>query len=164
MGNLEQPIHITSIEAAANLVKNLFVGFDGNVCAANAKALGVCNADVNVGQMASVVDEGIALVISGAAVSVGAAVASDSAGKAVAAAAFAAAAPAITVDDTKLTIDADSTPVLSTAANGAIITAASGFLTPAAPALSGGVLPVAVNGYAMDEAVGANELIRVKLV
>ena len=40
----EQPLLITSVKAAANISKNLFIGFDGNLCAANAKALGVSNA------------------------------------------------------------------------------------------------------------------------
>ena len=43
----EQPILITSIKALADITKNLFVGFDGNLCSANAKALGVSNADTD---------------------------------------------------------------------------------------------------------------------
>ena len=47
----EQPILITSTTAAADLSnkKNLFIGFDGNVCGNGAKALGVLNANTNLG-------------------------------------------------------------------------------------------------------------------
>ena len=181
-----------SIAAAAAIDKNLFVGFDGAVCAAGAKSLGVSNANAASGEQLSVMIRGVAMVTAAAAIARGAAVTSDASGKATTAAALAAAAPAIavdgtkvtaaapeiTVDDTKLSIDSGETPVLSSAANGAVISAASGFLTPAAPAitvaagfltpaapaLSGGVLPVAVNGYALDEATQADMPIRVMLV
>jgi len=106
----EQPILITSIEAKANLAKNLFVGFDGLVCGNGAKALGVCNAETDLGEMAPVTAVGIALVLSGAAVAVGAKIQSNASGKA--------------------------------------ITFAAG----------------ESNGFVLDAATGADELIRVKLV
>ncbi|MDQ7799558.1 MAG: DUF2190 family protein [Candidatus Edwardsbacteria bacterium] len=160
----EQPTLITSIVAAAALTKGYFIGFDGNVCGAGAKALGVCNADSDSGEMAPVLAKGIALVVSAAAIAVGAALVSDASGQATTATTFAAAAPAITVDDTKLTVDSGATGVTSSAANGAIISAAEGLLTPAAPALTGSVLPQAINGYALDAATAAGDLIRVLLV
>lgn len=106
----EQPILITSIKAPANVLKNLFIGFDGALCGNGAKALGVCNADTSKDEMTPVTSVGIALVISGNAVTLGDPIQSD--------------------------------------ANGKAIPFASGSL----------------NGYAMDAATGANELIRIKLV
>ena len=79
----EQPILITSVSAAVAISKNLFVGFDGNLCAINAKALGVSNADTAQNEQAPIMANGIALVLSGAAVSVADKIASDANGKAV---------------------------------------------------------------------------------
>jgi hypothetical protein len=108
----EQPILITSIKASADLSssKNLFIGFDGNICGNGAKALGVLNADSDQNEQAPLTASGIALVFSGAAVSLGAKLQSNASGKA--------------------------------------ITFSSG----------------ETNGYALDAAIGADELIRVKLV
>lgn len=105
----EQPILITTIELTAALTKNLFVGFDGALCGAAAKALGVLNADTDLGEQAPVTAKGIALVYSGAAVAIGDQVESNAAGKAI--------------------------------------------------TLAAGV----ENGYALDAATGADELIRVLL-
>jgi hypothetical protein len=81
----EQPILITSILAAADLSasKNLFIGFDGNICGNSAKALGVLNAGTNQNEYAPLTCAGIALVLSGAAVSVGAKIQSNASGKAI---------------------------------------------------------------------------------
>ena len=81
----EQPILITSITAPADLStkKNLFIGFDGNVCGNGEKALGVLNANTNTGNQAPVMAIGIAIVISGAAVNQKAKVQSDANGKAI---------------------------------------------------------------------------------
>jgi hypothetical protein len=105
----EQPILITSIRAKANLPKNLFITFDGEICGNGAKALGVSNAETDLGEMAPVTAVGIALVFSGNAVTLGAPIQSD--------------------------------------ANGKAIPLAAGSL----------------NGYALDAAAGADELIRLKL-
>lgn len=161
----QQVIGTTSIAAAAELAVGLFCGFDGNICAANARALGVVGADTGVGNQAPINYAGVLLVKSGGIIAVGDPLVSDSAGKAVKATTFAAAAPAVTVDASKLSIASGATPVTSTAANGAsLITAASGFLTPAAPALTGSILPQAINGYALDVASGADEWIRMQRV
>lgn len=108
----EQPVLITSIQAAADLSdsKNLFIGFDGDICGNAAKALGVLNANTSENEMAPVMTNGIALVFSAAAISVGAKIQSNADGKA--------------------------------------LTYVSG----------------ETNGYAIDAAGGADELIRVKLV
>lgn len=142
----EQPILITSILAAAALTARKFVGFDGNHTGANAKALGVCNADTGSGSMAPVVASGIALIISGGIVAAGAHVVSDSSGRAVAASAAAVA--------TTVTIGAGTTAVKADAES-PTLTGAS--------VVSGGYLPQAVNGYALDAASGAGEFIRIKL-
>lgn len=81
----EQPILVTSINAVADHTssKNKFIGFDGNLCGANTKALGVCYANTSLNNQMPVLSKGIALILSGAAVSVGAKIASDANGKAV---------------------------------------------------------------------------------
>lgn len=105
----EQPLLITSVEAAADTTPFLFVGFDGAVLAAPTKALGVSHADTPLGEQLPVTAKGIALVLSGGAVAVGAEVEAD--------------------------------------ANGKAVTLAAGVS----------------NGYALDEATGADEVIRVLL-
>jgi hypothetical protein len=79
----EQPLLITSVKAAANISKNLFIGFDGNLCAANAKSLGVSNSTADLNEELPVTAKGIALIYSGGAVSQGAKVASDATAKVV---------------------------------------------------------------------------------
>jgi len=136
-----QPILTTSIAAAADLTAkaNYLIGFDGAVCGANAKPLGVLQDNTVLGEMAPVVCAGIALVISGAAISVGAALVSTSAGKATPATTFSATPPS------------GQTPVTSTGAQPAMT-------------LAGSVLPQVIFGYALDAASDANEYIRVLLV
>jgi hypothetical protein len=74
-----------SILAAAALTKHRFVGFDGNVCGAGAKALGVPEVNFDSGEIAGLVCTGIMLVQAGGTVSAaGTALKSDSAGKAIA--------------------------------------------------------------------------------
>lgn len=107
----EQPLLITSIIASANLSKNLFVGFNGALPASDVKALGVVNADSDLGENTPVMVQGIALVYSYDVISKGAAVTTHSSGKAKA---------------------VESSEV--------------------------------INGYALDSASAANELIRVLLV
>jgi hypothetical protein len=139
MAKLANPLGSVSVLAAANISKHLFVGFDGNVCAVNAKAIGVSEVDTTSGEMAGIIFNGVALVKSGAALTAGAAVVSDASGRAIAATAL------------TFTIPTGATNVTSSAAQ---------------PALTktGSVLPQAVNGYAMDAASGADEIIRVLLV
>jgi hypothetical protein len=154
---------IISITAAAALVAKRFIGVDGNLCGAGLKATGVSELATAIGEPCPVRIGGIAVVEVGGAITVTAnevPVKSDSTGRAVAATAFAAAAPV--VDDTKLTIDTGATGVTSSAANGAIISAASGLL--AAPVLSGSVLPEAISGWAIDVGTfAAGDFIRIKI-
>lgn len=78
----EQPILITTINAGADLTKNLFVDFDGTLPSADVKALGVVNADTAQNYLAPIVVSGIALVKSAGAVTLGSAVTTDANGKA----------------------------------------------------------------------------------
>ena len=108
----EQPILITSIKAAADFSnsKNIFIGFDGNVCGNGKKALGVLDANTALGEQAPLTSVGIKLVLSGAAVSI----------------------------EDKLQSDANDKAMTFSSSE--------------------------VNGYAIDAATGADELIRVKLI
>jgi len=115
-----------SLTAAVDLAKHLFVGFDGNPCAAGAKALGVVDVETDAGDEAPVVVSGKTLVKLGAGVVAGAALASDATGKAVTATALSAVVP-----------------------TGAVAVLSSG--AEPAMTLAGGVLPQAVNGYAMED-------------
>lgn len=67
----EQPILITSVLAAEDLTKNLFVDFYGNKSNGSSKSLGVCNADTSLGEEAPILCRGIALVKTGEAISIG---------------------------------------------------------------------------------------------
>jgi len=80
----EKPLLIETLPGAAS-AKNrfLFVGFDGALPAAGAKALGVENVEAAIGESRAVMVEGIAIVRAGAAVLVGAKVTGDASGRAV---------------------------------------------------------------------------------
>ena len=79
----QQVLLITSVLAAVALTERRFVGFDGNVCAAGAKALGVVDADTDADNMAPANVLGVILVEAGAAITAGAEVQSDASGKAI---------------------------------------------------------------------------------
>lgn len=80
----KQPVHITSITAAANLTEpKRFIGVSGNYAGAGAFALGVLEAATDSGKQAPVMTYGIAIVLSGAAVNAGAGVESNGSGKAI---------------------------------------------------------------------------------
>src|SRR5574344_25560 len=81
---LYKPLLIDSIKATANLPKQRFVGFDGGICTAGAKAYGVCDVETESGQQAPIGVLGILLVEAGGAIAQGASVTSDATGKAVA--------------------------------------------------------------------------------
>ena len=98
------PIGTGSIAAGEDINRFYFVGFDGNLCAANARAVGVSAADTIAGRQLPFDMMGILLVTAGGAISAGAQVASDANGKAVAASSISATTPT------------GATPVTSTAA------------------------------------------------
>lgn len=79
----QQVILTTSVVAIANLTRRRFVGFDGNVCAAGVKALGVVEADTESGGVAPANVQGVILVEAAAAITAGAEVQSDATGRAI---------------------------------------------------------------------------------
>lgn len=138
-----KPGVVESIQAQANLVKHRFIGFDGNYCAANAKSLGVSQADIEQNQQCPVVVTGIALIESGGVISAGNALVSGTNGVALAA----------TNLGIAVTVPEGSTPVTSDAAQPNLT-----------ETITGSVTPQAINGYALDDASGTGETIRVKVV
>ena len=74
---------IISVTAAADLTARRFVGLDGNVCGAGAKALGVCDVDTASGNQGPVVLNGVILIEAGAAVTAGSQVESDANSRAI---------------------------------------------------------------------------------
>lgn len=130
-----QPVLTTSVVAAVDIEKYRFIGFDGDYCGADQKALGVSEVDVSPGEQCSVICEGIALVVAGGAIAQGKPVTSDANGQAVEATSATVTIPSGTAEAVAGTYNVD-----------------------------GGVLPQAINGYALDAAAGAGEIIRVKLV
>lgn len=151
-----KPGMVESIVAASNLSKFRFVGFDGNYCAANAKALGVSEVDTNLGEYCPVAVSGIVLIETAGAITAGAAIVASGTG---ADAGKAAAAANLSVSSAiTSSINAGATQVTSSAANGEIVTSTS------VNTISGSVLSQTINGYALDAAAGAGEIIRIKLV
>ncbi|MBS1562573.1 MAG: DUF2190 family protein [Bacteroidetes bacterium] len=133
---------MATVIAGADVVRNRFLTADGEYCGAGAKALGVTDEKALDGEACPVAIGGIVLVESGDAIVLGAggmvAIKSDSTGRAVPATAF------------SVTVPGTGTAVTSNAAQPDLTEA-------------GGVLPEIVNGYALDAASGAGELVRVKL-
>lgn len=81
---LYKPLLTETIQAAVNLDKQRFIGFDGNYCTQGAKALGVSDAEIDAGQFAPVVSLGIVLVKTAGVIDRGSKVASDANGYAIA--------------------------------------------------------------------------------
>ena len=80
---LYKPLLIDSVKAATNIPKQRFVGFDGGICAAGAKAIGVCDVETDAEQQAPIGVIGILLVEAGGTITQGAELTSDASGKAV---------------------------------------------------------------------------------
>jgi len=78
-----KPLLLETIKTSVDLDKQRFVGFDGNYCTANAKALGVCDVEIEAGQYAPVALFGILLVKTAGAITAGDKIASDANGCAV---------------------------------------------------------------------------------
>lgn len=135
-----KPGVVESINAQSDLIKQRFIGFDGNYCAANAKSLGVSQTDIEQNQQCPVTVTGIALIESGGAISAGNALVSGTNGVALAATSLSIA----------VSVPEGSTPVTSDAAQPNL-----------AETIAGSVTPQAINGYALDAASGAGEIIRV---
>ena len=77
------PLLIQSVKANVNLEQHRFISFDGNYCAAGAKAYGVSDVVTEKGQLAPVALFGNLLIIAGGTITAGDAVASDENGKAI---------------------------------------------------------------------------------
>lgn len=78
-----QPMCIISIAATAALSRLRFVTFTGAQAGAGVRALGVADADGDLGEMTPVTTSGIALVEAGAAIAPGALITTDASGRAV---------------------------------------------------------------------------------
>ncbi len=148
-----KPILTESILVSADTKKHRFIGFDGALCVAGAKALGVSQVDAGSGEMMSVDVLGILLVETNEAISVGDPIKSAGSG---ADAGRAGKATDVAVSSAiTSSVDTGATPVTSTAADGEVVT------STAVNTVIGGVLPEAINGYALDSASGAGEFIRI---
>lgn len=73
----------TSVMAVTDLAVRRFVGFDGNVCASGAKALGVVDAETAADSMVPANVLGVILVEAGAALTAGSEIQSDATGRAI---------------------------------------------------------------------------------
>ncbi len=80
---LYKPLLIDSIKAQIDLPKQRFVGFDGNLCGASKKSLGVCDVETEKNQFAPIAVLGILLVESGSAITQGVKITSDAQGRAI---------------------------------------------------------------------------------
>ena len=149
---------VYSVLAAADTASYIFIGITGAICGANAKALGVSMKNMVAGEAVPVAINGIVPVIAGGSISAGDAVTSDASGHAVAASSAAVAAP--TVEAPTVALGAGDVPVTADAAS-PTITVTAGEVT--AGDVSGGVLPQAVNGYALEDA-SEGDLVMVRLV
>ncbi len=78
-----QPLQALCVKAAADLPACRFVGYNGNLCAEGAKALGVAEVDWLSGELASVVSLGTIAIETATSVNLGDAVTSDSLGRAI---------------------------------------------------------------------------------
>lgn len=76
------PIPYTNILTTGAIGKNVMVNFDGAVCGAALRCLGVVLVDVASGEIAGV-NRGVCIVKAGAAIAAGAGVESDSSGRVV---------------------------------------------------------------------------------
>lgn len=83
MSKLMQPIGTTTKVAVSDTDKHVFVGYDGDICAAGAKALGVNQVSVDAGEPMPVTYLGIMPVVAAGAIAAGAEVESDANGHAV---------------------------------------------------------------------------------
>lgn len=134
-----EPLQKISIEANGDIPVHRFVGYDGLVCGAGEKSVGVTEFEWKDGDIASIVRAGTALVELGANVTVlGSALKSDDLGKAAPAAAL------------SVIVPAGSTTVLSDA-------------TQPSLDIAGGVTPELINAYAMETG-SAGDVIKVNLV
>lgn len=77
-----QPVQLLTIEATADIPSARFVSFTGELCALETRAFGVSEIDFGLGDVASVITLGTAVVETSGAILKGADVTSDANGKA----------------------------------------------------------------------------------
>lgn len=134
------------------------------VAVAGAWAVGITERPTTViGEIALVTSKGTAVAEAGAAITAGSALAYDASGRVVTAASLAAAAPTITPALGTLAVSTGAVAVTATVANGAGSITGAPTATSSAPALSGGVLPQYIVGYALQSASAAGDLIEILL-
>ena len=80
---LYKPLLIDYLKANADLPKQIFVDFEGNICSAGKKAFGVCDVETDKDQLAPIAVLGILLVVAGGTITKGSNITSDANGKAV---------------------------------------------------------------------------------
>ena len=80
---LYKPLLIDSLTAKVDLPKQVFVDFEGNICAAGKKAFGVCDVETNKDQLVPIAVLGILLVVAGGTITKGSNITSDANGKAI---------------------------------------------------------------------------------
>jgi hypothetical protein len=135
-------------------------------CGANQKAVGVLGAETAEGEMAPVITHGIVVLdVGSGGVTENGYVTSDANGKAVAVAAASSALAAITAtaSGTAVVVPDGATPVTSTGAQPTLtITNPTIAVNSPEITLSGGALPVKINGIALDT-VSENGTVRVIL-
>ncbi len=83
---LYKPLLIDSVKAVADLPKQRFIDFNGNICTEGIKAFGVSEVEIEKGQYAPVGVLGIFLIESEGNIAIGDAVTSNKNGKAIVAA------------------------------------------------------------------------------
>jgi hypothetical protein len=140
----QQKLMAISIQASANLAyEKRFVKISSGklaYCGANGKAVGVLDIAADQDEWATVVTHGVILVEVGTGgVTENTEVTSDANGKAIAVSTLSA-----TASDTDVTIPTGSTAVTSTSAQPTLT------ITDPTITLAGGVLPVKINGVALD--------------
>jgi hypothetical protein len=158
MSTLTEKIVLTgSITAAANLAtKHRFIGFDGNLCGAGAKAAGVLAQPTLSGEQAPINVIGVCIVEAGGQIARGKRVKSDSTGRAVQATAMSATAD-VDASGTGAIPDGE-TPVASTGAQPEVALTLD---VSATITVAGGEPPEVTNGVAWSAANQAGDKILV---
>ncbi|NLG18932.1 MAG: hypothetical protein GX556_16525 [Fibrobacter sp.] len=155
------PTGTCSIPALVDLDRFLFVGLDGGLCQAGAKALGVCAADTGQGKQAPVDISGILVVRSGPTpFAPGTPMMSDHQGLAIPAIPVAVGATVDTTVGVTTSLAEGTEPVTSDAATPTVTSTATAESTADAT-LAGSVLPEQVNGWALDGSTGLGCLVRI---
>ena len=78
-----KPLLVESVKVVVDVEQQRFIGFDGNYCQANKKALGVCDVSTEKEQFAPIAMLGILLIEAGDTITAGDLIASDSEGRAI---------------------------------------------------------------------------------